>query len=84
MPPSYGGACLDRDAVDYDCKGGSGDGPEYTVVGTDDFDFAMPLRSCTRAGHLQRELGADDHLRQHLAVLCVRMGAQALGVALTH
>jgi hypothetical protein len=36
---NYEGACLDPDASDYDCEGGSGDGPEYTgivtVVGTD-------------------------------------------------
>jgi hypothetical protein len=39
--PSYEGACLDRSAADYDCEGGSGDGPEYTgtvtVVGDDHF-----------------------------------------------
>jgi hypothetical protein len=38
---SYEGACLDPDATDYDCEGGSGDGPEYTgvvtVVGDDHF-----------------------------------------------
>ena len=37
--PSYSGACLDPYASDYDCEGGSGDGPEYTgpvaVVGED-------------------------------------------------
>lgn len=37
--PNYSGACLDPDAYDYDCEGGSGDGPEYTgavqVVGSD-------------------------------------------------
>jgi hypothetical protein len=27
--PSYPGVCPDPDAVDYDCAGGSGDGPEY-------------------------------------------------------
>jgi hypothetical protein len=27
--PSYPGVCLDPDAADYDCAGGSGDGPEY-------------------------------------------------------
>jgi PASTA domain len=27
--PSYPGVCLDPDAEDYDCAGGSGDGPEY-------------------------------------------------------
>lgn len=41
--PSYEGACLDPDAADYDCEGGSGDGPEYTgtvrVVGDDHFDL---------------------------------------------
>jgi hypothetical protein len=40
---SYQGACLDPNASDYDCAGGSGDGPEYTgpvqVVGSDDFDL---------------------------------------------
>jgi hypothetical protein len=37
--PNYSGACLDPYASDYDCAGGSGDGPEYTgpvtVVGED-------------------------------------------------
>lgn len=37
--PNYSGACLDPYASDYDCEGGSGNGPEYTgavvVVGTD-------------------------------------------------
>jgi hypothetical protein len=41
--PSYQGACLDPNASDYDCEGGSGDGPEYTgpvqVVGADDYDL---------------------------------------------
>jgi hypothetical protein len=41
--PSYKGACLDPDAADYDCEGGSGDGPDYTgpvsVVGEDHFDL---------------------------------------------
>ena len=40
---SYEGACLDPKASDYDCAGGSGNGPEYTgfvtVVGPDDFDL---------------------------------------------
>lgn len=39
--PSYTGACLDPNASDYDCAGGSGDGPKYTgtvtVVGPDEF-----------------------------------------------
>jgi hypothetical protein len=39
--PSYRGACLDPDASDYDCAGGSGNGPRYTgrvrVVGNDVF-----------------------------------------------
>jgi endonuclease YncB( thermonuclease family) len=39
--PSYKGACLDPNASDYDCAGGSGNGPEYTgpvrVVGYDQF-----------------------------------------------
>jgi hypothetical protein len=37
--PNYSGACLDPSASDYDCEGGSGDGPYYTgtvtVVGAD-------------------------------------------------
>jgi hypothetical protein len=41
--PSYKGACLDPNASDYDCEGGSGDGPEYTgpvqVVGDDHYDL---------------------------------------------
>ena len=39
--PNYSGACLDPSSPDYDCKGGSGDGPDYTgevtVVGDDHF-----------------------------------------------
>jgi len=39
--PSYKGACLDRGASDYDCAGGSGNGPEYTgsvrIVGPDEY-----------------------------------------------
>lgn len=41
--PSYKGACLDPSASDYDCEGGSGNGPEYTgtvtVVGPDHYDL---------------------------------------------
>lgn len=41
--PSYAGACLDPGASDYDCAGGSGNGPLYTgtvrVVGPDVFDL---------------------------------------------
>lgn len=40
---NYTGACLDPDASDYDCEGGSGDGPAYTgqvgVVGEDPYDL---------------------------------------------
>jgi hypothetical protein len=39
--PNYVGACLSPIAYDYDCEGGSGDGPEYTgtvtVVGDDHY-----------------------------------------------
>jgi outer membrane murein-binding lipoprotein Lpp len=39
--PSYEGACLDPSQYDYDCEGGSGDGPGYTgyvtVVGPDEY-----------------------------------------------
>jgi hypothetical protein len=39
--PSYRGACLDPSASDYDCAGGTGNGPKYTgrvrVVGPDVF-----------------------------------------------
>lgn len=39
--PSYEGACLDPSVSDYDCLGGSGNGPEYTgpvrVVGYDEY-----------------------------------------------
>ena len=39
--PNYQGACLDPDSPDYDCAGGSGNGPDYTgpvrVVGDDPF-----------------------------------------------
>jgi hypothetical protein len=41
--PNYRGACLDPNSPDYDCEGGSGDGPDYTgrveVVGDDHFDL---------------------------------------------
>src|SRR3954468_8603413 len=39
--PNYAGACLRPDVSDYDCAGGSGDGPYYTgrvvVVGDDHY-----------------------------------------------
>ena len=39
--PNYKGECLDPDAFDYDCAGGSGDGPGYAgrveVVGDDPY-----------------------------------------------
>jgi len=39
--PNYVGACLDPNSYDYDCLGGSGDGPDYTgpvqSVGSDPF-----------------------------------------------
>lgn len=39
--PNYEGACLAPTSPDYDCEGGSGDGPDYTgpvtVVGDDHF-----------------------------------------------
>jgi hypothetical protein len=41
--PNYAGACLDPNSSDYDCKGGSGDGPDYTgtvqVVAGDPYDL---------------------------------------------
>jgi hypothetical protein len=41
--PNYEGACLKPDSSDYDCSGGSGDGPDYTgpvqVVGDDPYDL---------------------------------------------
>jgi hypothetical protein len=41
--PNYEGACLDSTAYDYDCEGGTGDGPEYVgavrVVGDDPYDL---------------------------------------------
>jgi hypothetical protein len=41
--PNYAGACLRPDVSDYDCAGGSGDGPYYTgrvtVVGVDHYDL---------------------------------------------
>jgi hypothetical protein len=39
--PNYSGACLDPHTSDYDCQGGSGNGPAYTgtvtVVGEDHY-----------------------------------------------
>jgi hypothetical protein len=41
--PNYAGACLKPNSADYDCEGGSGDGPDYTgtvrVVGADPYDL---------------------------------------------
>lgn len=41
--PNYEGACLDPNATDYDCEGGTGDGPEYTgqvqVLGDDHYEL---------------------------------------------
>jgi hypothetical protein len=41
--PNYTGQCLDPNAYDYDCEGGTGDGPKYTgpvrVVGDDPYDL---------------------------------------------
>jgi hypothetical protein len=41
--PNYAGACLNPNSYDYDCAGGSGDGPDYTgwvrVIGDDHFDL---------------------------------------------
>jgi hypothetical protein len=41
--PNYEGACLKPNSADYDCEGGSGDGPDYTgtveVVGDDVYDL---------------------------------------------
>lgn len=41
--PNYEIACLDPNSPDYDCEGGSGDGPDYTglvrVIGDDHFDL---------------------------------------------
>jgi hypothetical protein len=42
--PSYEGECLNPDSPDYDCAGGSGDGPDYVqgsveVIGDDHFDL---------------------------------------------
>lgn len=42
--PSYAGACLKTGAGDYDCAGGSGNGPNYiagpiSVVGFDEFEL---------------------------------------------
>jgi hypothetical protein len=40
---NYEGACLKANSPDYDCEGGSGDGPDYTgtveVVGNDHYDL---------------------------------------------
>ena len=39
--PNYSGACLNPYSADYDCEGGSGNGPDYTgavtVVGEDHY-----------------------------------------------
>ena len=41
---SYAGVCLKPDSLDYDCKGGGGDGPDYIggavrVIGRDDYNL---------------------------------------------
>ena len=56
--PNYTGACLKPDSPDYDCAGGSGDGPDYTgavqSVGSDPYDLdrdgdGFRVRGMTRA-----------------------------------
>jgi len=41
--PNYTGACLDPNSYDYDCAGGSGDGPDFTgtveIVGGDPYEL---------------------------------------------
>jgi hypothetical protein len=41
--PNYAGAGLDPNSADYDCEGGTGDGPDYTgpveIVGDDPYDL---------------------------------------------
>jgi hypothetical protein len=41
--PNYAGECLDPSSLDYDCAGGTGDGPDCTgtveVVGDDPYDL---------------------------------------------
>jgi hypothetical protein len=41
--PNYSDACLDPYSSDYDCEGGSGNGPDYTgtvtVVGEDHYEL---------------------------------------------
>jgi hypothetical protein len=41
--PNYTGACLKPDSPDYDCAGGSGNGPDYTgpvqSIGSDPYDL---------------------------------------------
>jgi hypothetical protein len=41
--PNYADQCLDPNAYDYDCEGGTGDGPKYTgpvrAVGDDPYDL---------------------------------------------
>ena len=45
--PNYEGACLKPDSPDYDCEGGSGDGPDYTGpvqrIGDDPYDLDLGL-----------------------------------------
>src|SRR5918996_1310666 len=64
--PSYEGACLDPNAEDYDCEGGSGDGPLYTgevtVVGEDVFrlDHDGDGVGCEDVAPLNADAGPDQ------------------------
>jgi hypothetical protein len=64
--PSYEGACLDPNAEDYDCEGGSGDGPLYTgevtVVGEDVFrlDHDGDGVGCEDVTPLNADAGSDQ------------------------
>jgi hypothetical protein len=55
--PSYQGACLDPNASDYDCAGGSGNGPLYTGPVTVVVSFSHGPMIRQRVGRKQLFLG---------------------------
>ena len=66
--PSYEGACLDPNSPDYDCEGGSGDGPDYTgpvtVVGDDHFGLDRDGRR-KRLRMTSSPAGSEPRTRRH-------------------
>lgn len=70
--PNYSG-CLDPNAYDYDCSGGSGDGPEYTgtvtVLGDDHYDLNADPDVGRANNDGSKDYGAERDRREPFACL---------------